>query len=77
LLPESSVEDEEGDTRQLTYQEVQDLPTVNVSPREDGLYYFPATAQASHRALTYIEYMTSESILVEAQDLPPFPESES
>ena len=70
-LPDSTVEDEEGNSRQMTWQEVQDLPTVNVSPRSDGFYYMNVTAHIDHRGLTLDEYNTAIVLpLLTASELP-------
>ena len=71
-LPQSAVEDEEGNSRQLTWQEVQDLPTVSVSPREDNNYYFNVTAHIGHRGLSLDEYNACSLLsLMEVSDIPP------
>jgi hypothetical protein len=74
-LPQSSVEDEEGVSRQLTYQEVEDRPTVSTSVRSDGNYYFSATAHCGFRPLTTEEYLSLTIPLIFRDDLPDFPES--
>jgi hypothetical protein len=55
-LPDSSVTDEEGNTRQLTFREVDDRPTRSVPQYSDGLYYCKATNHTDCRGLTLDEY---------------------
>jgi len=55
-LPSSSVTDEEGNTRQLTFREVDDMPTRSIPQYSDGLYYCKATNHTDCRGLTLDEY---------------------
>jgi len=55
-LPNSSVTDEEGNTRQLTFREVDDRPTRSIPQYSDGLYYCKATNHTDCRGLTLDEY---------------------
>ena len=55
-LPNSSVTDEEGVTRQLTFREVDDRPDRAVPQYSDGLYYCKATNHTDCRGLTLDEY---------------------
>jgi hypothetical protein len=71
-LPGSTVEDDEGNVTAITWQKVQNLSTVNVSPI-DGVYYMNVTAHLSHRGLTLDEYNTASSAgvtLLKQSDLP-------
>ena len=76
-LPSSSVEDEEGNVRQLTYGETitrSGTPPSNNPPvREDGLWYFLATAHIDHRDLTLAEYNAITVPLIYIDDLPALP----
>tara|TARA_R110002153_G_scaffold273999_1_gene446530 strand:- start:3680 stop:4165 length:486 start_codon:yes stop_codon:yes gene_type:complete len=55
-LPDSSITDEEGNTRQLTFREVDDRPTRSIPQYSDGLYYCKATNHTDCRGLTLDEY---------------------
>jgi len=77
-LPSSTItEGDEGDegggvTRQLTWQEVFDRPTVN-PPLVDGVYHFNCLSHLGHRPLTLDEYNVvnaSGLTLIEGKDVP-------
>ena len=74
-LPGSTVEDDDGNVTTLTWQKVQNLSTVNVTPI-DGVYHFDETAHLSHRGLTLEEYNTAKSAglnLLAVDELPAPP----
>lgn len=70
-LPGSTTEDEDGNITPVTWQQVQDLPTVDVRA-VDGTYYFNVTAHLSHRGLTLDEYNSIPATvkLIELADVP-------
>ena len=74
-LPGSTVEDEDGEASTLTWQYVQNLPTVNVSPI-DGVYHFDVTAHLSHRGLTLDEYNATVSAGLTLLELSEIPSSQ-
>ena len=64
--------DEDDNPIFVTWQDVQDLRTVSVSPRSDEKFYFSATAHLGHRGLSYEEFVSISSsiILITSEDLP-------
>ena len=74
-IPSSSVTEEDESERQLTWQEVQDKPTVNVTP-VDGIYYFNVTAHISFRSLSNIELAGLDTLtLLSQKEVPVVTES--
>ena len=74
-LPFSSITEEvkgKEVTRQLTYQEVSEMPTASFLER-DGVFYFDAMSQAGYRSMTYEEYNAITISLIWKDDLPPAP----
>ena len=69
-LPGSTVEDDSGNITPVKWQDVQNLPTVNVSP-VDGVYYFNVTAHLQHRGLTLDEYNTANAAGLKLIETPP------
>ena len=71
-FPTSSTMDDEDNVRQLTWQEVYDMPTT--PKREvEGIYYFDCTSYIAHRGLTLDEYnaIVADGVtLIEAKDIP-------
>jgi hypothetical protein len=72
-LPGSTVEDDDGIVTALTWKDVQNLATVNVTPIS-GTYHFDVTAHLSHRGLTLDEYNAASGLtLLSLSELPSLP----
>jgi len=72
VIPQSVVEEEDEEPRQLTYQEVFDMDTTH-APLVDGIYYFNLMAHSSHRPITLDEYNMIDAagvILIKGKDVP-------
>ena len=72
-LPGNSVT-EDGVIRRLKWSEVNERSTVDIQKRNDGFYYPDATAADNFRGLSLDEYNAITIELIEADNIPSFPD---